>query len=548
MAVSRPRTVVLCFDGLSFDYLDAFDLPNFSSLRSRGIEAPLESTFPPWTGSAWPSMYTGMDPSNHGVFDFFSFRQRYPDESELVTRNDVKAPAIWNYLSTLGLPTIVLNMPVTYPVEPIEGVLLPGYLAPETADGYPAGIRQELDAELGTYRIYSRAELGQLDDYSVADYVELIDLRRRAARHLLKTKDWRLAIIQVQKTDAVFHKFNDTAAFERVYRAADDLLGTIVDTVGSDTNTVVCSDHGIGPTTGYRIYLNQILQRAGYVESTDSRTAVPRLKTEKERLTDDARGTDSPRGDRQMAPRAVSVARSGLERVGITMDDLSTVAHRLGVLQILTHHFSERIRATLERGIDWRASRAYCRSGNELGVRINLVGREPDGTVPEAEYETVRDELIDLLSKLETPDGAPAFEFVKRSEEVYRGPYRDDACDILFLPRGINHTIATNLMGVEFVSIDNHDHKSAGTFIGAGPRFDAAAELERLSLTDVAPIAMALLGCPVPDGMTGSVPDGLLTVPATIGAYEDVPFGSGVDEDGIDDEVENRLEDLGYLG
>ncbi len=40
------------------------------SIRKEGVETELESTFPPWTGSAWPSIYTGVDPAHHGVYSF----------------------------------------------------------------------------------------------------------------------------------------------------------------------------------------------------------------------------------------------------------------------------------------------------------------------------------------------------------------------------------------------------------------------------------------------------------------------------------------------
>ncbi|MFC6798826.1 alkaline phosphatase family protein [Haladaptatus sp. DYSN1] len=95
------KILVLGFDALDFEYLNRFsdELPNFASLRSKGVATPLASTMPPWTGSAWPSMYTGVDPSYHSVYDFFSHDARAPTESTLITRNDVRAPALWNYLT-----------------------------------------------------------------------------------------------------------------------------------------------------------------------------------------------------------------------------------------------------------------------------------------------------------------------------------------------------------------------------------------------------------------------------------------------------------------
>jgi predicted AlkP superfamily phosphohydrolase/phosphomutase len=267
---STSRTVVLSFDALTFRYLDEFgvDLPNFNALRERGVEAPLRSTFPPWTASAWPSMFTGTDPSHHGVFNFFDYGEGYPDSASTVTRQDVKAPALWDYCSVLDLPSIVLNMPVTHPADPIDGVLIPGFMAPEDAAGHPEGIRAELDSAVGEYRINPGTE-GSRDKAAKLDgYIEQIDTHGHAAEHLLTNHDWRLAVVQVQETDSVFHNFDDQTAFRPVYRAADRLVGTIMEAVGNDVNVVVCSDHGMGPDAGYRIYLNEVLCQHGYVETT----------------------------------------------------------------------------------------------------------------------------------------------------------------------------------------------------------------------------------------------------------------------------------------
>jgi len=550
-----PRTVVCCFDGLDADYLDRFDCPRFDALEARGVSAGLTSTFPPWTGCAWPSMYTGTDPSDHGVYDFFAFADGYPDDADLVTRDDVRAPALWNYLTARDRPSVVVNVPVTYPAEPIDGVVVPGYLAPEEADGHPDGIRERLADELGEYHVYSRAERGVTDEHSVGDYVVLIDRRRRAVEYLLETEPWHLAVVQVQKTDAVFHNFDDETAFERVYEAADRFLGGVIDTVGSETNVVVCSDHGIGPTDGYRIYLNEVLREQGYLTATREAADLPKLGDEKEWLT----GDDEPSGDgesnsddQSLTARALSRTTGALERVGVTPDDLASVADRVGVLPYVTERFSGTLRNSLERGVDWRASRAYCRSGNELGVRINLAGREPDGVVPEDEYEPVRSALIDDLAALETPDGEPAFEWVKPREAVYSGPRADAACDVLVMPRGMNNAIATNLLGAQFVPVDGYDHKREGVFVGAGPGFEfdrgeTETRVEPLSLVDVAPLVMSLLGCPVPERMTGAAPESLLSTPIRTEAYGDVPYGSGTGGGLTDESVEGHLADLGYL-
>jgi predicted AlkP superfamily phosphohydrolase/phosphomutase len=538
---SGSRTVVLGFDALSLEYLDAFDLPNFETLRGRGVCQPLPSSFPPWTGSAWPSMYTGMDPGHHGVYSFFDFDGRYPGGADLVSRNDVDAPALWNYLSTTGLESAVLNVPVTHPAEPVDGVLVPGYLAPEGAAGHPDGIREQLSAALGeTYRIYASREVGEADDAMLRSYVDLIGLRARAARTLLETRDPDVAVFQVQKTDTVFHQFDDTAAHRRVYEAADAFLGTVLDAAGPDANVVVCSDHGIGPARGYNVYVNEILRRAGLVEATpDGQT--PTLGESKHQL---AGGSGASTSERGLSRRAVSGVASALATVGIQPGDVYAAASRVGAGEALRRVLPDA--GSLVQHVDWAASRAYCRSGPELGVRLNLAGREPAGQVPPGEYEAVRERVIALLRGVETPDGEPAFDWVRPREAVYDGPHVDSACDVLVRPAGENHIVATSLVGTDFVPVDKYTHKSEGVFLAAGPDFASTDPIAGLSLPDVAPIVMALSGCAVPERMTGAVPEGLLRSPVETRAYDVPRYGSGTVADG-DDRVEARLADLGYL-
>ncbi|WP_205427228.1 alkaline phosphatase family protein [Halorussus sp. MSC15.2] len=333
---SNHNTVVLGFDALDFNYLDAFEssLPNFASLRESGVEAPLESTFPPWTGSAWPSMYTGTDPSHHGTYGFFHHTDGYPSDDVLVTRDHVREPAIWNYLTAISEPVVVLNVPVTHPAEPVEGVLVPGYLAHEEDAGYPEGVRDELSEAIGEeYRIYSEAETSEDCDDKEGSSLDLIRMRGEAAEYLLTEYDWRVAVVQVQKTDTVFHDFDDREAFRRAYERADEVLGR-VRAAADDANVVVCSDHGMGRVDGYTVYVNEILRNAGFVETTTD-SSGPSLMTEKATLTGTASDSDGSAaasgGGPSVTGQVVSAATATLDRVGVSPGDAYALATRLGL-------------------------------------------------------------------------------------------------------------------------------------------------------------------------------------------------------------------------
>ena len=541
------RTLVLGFDALDGRYLDRFAdaTPTLSELRSDGVSAPLDSTHPPYTASAWPSMYTGTDPSHHGVYGFFTFD--YPDDGQLVTRNDVDAPAIWNYLSERGIPSVVVNVPVTHPAEPMEGVLVPGYLGGEDDAGYPEGIRDDLSDAIGEeYRIYSSEEVADDPEAKLQGFLDLVDMRKRAAVELLSGQEWELAVVQVQKTDTVFHSFDDETAFRAVYEAADDLAAAVIDAVDGPVNVVVCSDHGMGRKEGYQIQINDVLRRAGYVEGTRDADSVS-LPDEKRRLMGDDRGTDDGDVFSSLLYGSAAAAERVLSRLGVTPGRVYGLAESIGVEKLFVDIVPDRIRQSAGESVDWRASQAYCRSPSRLGVRLNLEGREPSGTVPAAEYERVRGELIDLLSNLETPDGEPAFESVLPREAVYDGPHLDGAPDVLVSPQNANHVLSTSLYGREFIPVNVHDHDPTGVFIGHGPGFDHDASPDRLSLTDIAPIAMALTGQPVPQQMTGSVPRGVLSDPVERADYGEVSFGAAHTVEDAREEVTESLVDLGYI-
>jgi predicted AlkP superfamily phosphohydrolase/phosphomutase len=123
---------------------------------------------------------------------------------------------------------------------------------------------------------------------------------------------------------------------------------------------------------------------------------------------------------------------------------------------------------------------------------INLEGREPRGSVPEAEYEEKRAELRADLEALEGPDGEKVCERVVPKEEAFRGEHDDIAPDLVAIP---NH-------GFDLKS----GFKGGSDVFGTGPRngmhsFDNAtllvddpeADIEDVDLFDITPTLLDLL-------------------------------------------------------
>ena len=136
-----PRLLVLGLDGLDFSLVRKMllqgSLPNLARLARQGGFAPLETTAPPQSPTAWSSFITGLSPGHHGVFDFI---QRDPKtltpylSTSRVTpgRRLILGPLaiplgggraellrrqkpFWWYLSGAGIPATVIKIPAHFP-------------------------------------------------------------------------------------------------------------------------------------------------------------------------------------------------------------------------------------------------------------------------------------------------------------------------------------------------------------------------------------------------------------------------------------------------
>ena len=203
--VTDRRVLVIGLDACCLSVLnplfEAGVAPTLETLFEDGVCGPLESQIPPWTASAWPSMYTGKNPGKHGVFDFLSF-EGY--DWNVVNATHVRERAIWELLSDHGISSVIVNVPVTHPARPFDGALIPGMTAPEDPDCHPSGILEDVKTACGGYRIYPQS--GPEPDRSIEGYERTIELRGAAFRYLLERFEPEFGFVQFQLTDSVFHE------------------------------------------------------------------------------------------------------------------------------------------------------------------------------------------------------------------------------------------------------------------------------------------------------------------------------------------------------
>ena len=70
---------------------------------------------------------------------------------------DLTLPTLWRLLSDAGRRMIVINVPVTYPPEPVNGLLISGMMTPNTRVQFthPPELAQELEQAVGRYPVFT---------------------------------------------------------------------------------------------------------------------------------------------------------------------------------------------------------------------------------------------------------------------------------------------------------------------------------------------------------------------------------------------------------
>src|SRR5580704_4219363 len=150
------RVIVLGVDGMDPNFVarhwDA--LPNLKQLRDEGGLLPLATTTPPQSPVAWATFITGLDPAQHGLFDFV---HRDPATLEPISsmaqtlepahrleigsyvlplsgariRSFRRGRTFWEILTEHGVPVNILRIPTNYPPQQHAGEALSGMGTPD---------------------------------------------------------------------------------------------------------------------------------------------------------------------------------------------------------------------------------------------------------------------------------------------------------------------------------------------------------------------------------------------------------------------------------
>jgi len=508
-----PKVIALALDAGGCELVERWcregHLPTLAALRERGPWLRLGSTTHIGSGAAWPSTYMGISPGQHGIY--FPHRQILNGSyhiGKFYAVDILKRPPFWIVAARRGAKIAVFDAPYTrrYEESDIEGIQISGWgnLADYSNKGsWPPELMQELKDEFGHhplegwYHSQPRTIAGwrQLRQ----QFLDSVRKRGEIAEALLRREDWDLFVADFEEIHYAAHFFwhlmdpthpdHDPEAgaavgdtLLAVYREVDRALARLLD--GRDDATVlVFSNQGMGANYSGNHLLPAILARLGM---------------------SGGRGRAAPVG-----PRAI---RALLQRVPTTWVEALKELVPTGLWDTWT-------RRALFFGNGWKDSRAFfLPSDYSGGIRVNLKGREPHGTVaPGEEYEALCRELMRELASLENPEtGKSAVREIFLVRDRYRGDHLDGLADLMVVweedapIRALASPTIGTVAGspsdeMAMTAVRSGGHRDEAFLAAAGPQIRTDAFRGAGSVMDIAPTVLRLLGQPVPDYMDGRV-------------------------------------------
>jgi len=504
----QSKVIVIGLDGATFKIIEPLlaqnALPGIGKLVKNGTKATLLSTIPPATIPAWPSFMTGMNPGKHGVFDFFKYDK---GRNRIITGDDICAKTIWEVLSDFGKRSIVMNVPATYPLKKINGIIVSGLLTPEGEEFIsPPAEREFIDSAADGYRINENICL--LSDKEILSDLYLVTQKQRKAfLALLQQKEWDFAMIMFRGTDVAQHLFwEQQEIIKQFYRFVDSTAEELID-IFPDAMIVVISDHGF-QSQEKDFHINKWLVDNGFM-------SIKRGGKDKLQIYQEIEKLSGRKGFILRTMPRLQCLGKFCRCLGINRDKIENFLSGIGIkwAKMNIPDWIRRLVASKDYQIDWshtKAATSQFWTPESKAISINVKEKFMQGTVESHEYENIRKKILEQLCRLEDPEtNKPIVKKIWLKEELYWGPCLEEAPDmILELQNGYN---ITDIFTAEsYVSKRKNlkgCHHREGILVIAGKDIKKEQILaeKNILLWDLAPTILHYLNIPIPQDCDGRV-------------------------------------------
>jgi predicted AlkP superfamily phosphohydrolase/phosphomutase len=277
--MSENKALFIGLDGVPYGLIKQLSergvMPACAALFDQGTLAEMDSSIPEVSCVSWTSIITGVNPGQHGVFGFYdlepqSFNIRFHSFDR------VSYPTIWSRLGESEKKSVVINVPATYPAQPMNGILVSGFVAPDLEKAtWPRSLVSTL-LQLNYQTDLDLEKASEHPETLFEGFLSSVYIRASIVRHLLSQDNWSLFFLVFTETDRLHHYLWHTLedpdhehhnTFLDCYREIDTRIGEIVEDFGQaapEGLVVMASDHGFGRLRT-DVNLNRWLCEEGYL-------------------------------------------------------------------------------------------------------------------------------------------------------------------------------------------------------------------------------------------------------------------------------------------
>ncbi len=250
-------------------------MPNSERLLKTGTLVPMKSALPEVSSAAWASIVTGQNSGGHNVYGFTDLMDGSYTLGFTSSRTFRSKP----FWARDGAgPSLIMNVPQTYPAQPLSGMLVSGFVAldlkravqPPEELAWLESIGYSIDADMSLIEKGKEKFVGELH--------RVMSARCQALHHHWDREAWQNIMFVFTGTDRLNHylweDYEDTSSpyhqlFLDFYHEVDRELGFIIDRLDDDVTITTVSDHGF---TRQRMSVNAncLLADGGFLKLKES--------------------------------------------------------------------------------------------------------------------------------------------------------------------------------------------------------------------------------------------------------------------------------------
>ncbi len=412
------KLIIIGVDGMDYDYVREHNhnLPFLNSLLENNNYPHMRSVFPADTTPAWATIFTGVDPSVHGIINFVNIGDQNNTYKKFNFDDDeFKGKTFWDKLSNEGYSNVIL-----FPMNIKKGWEINGLMITRPYNGkinvwphkksYLYNPNESILSSELEYTSENKLEL------VLEDFNKKYNEEYRITKLAIENENCDVFFSYFSTLDGIQHafwKYCDSKhpeypgnnkyqnAIINMYEKIDHMLKEFSNMI-PDVPMLVISDHGHGARPVWCARINEILKREGFLK--------PKCKV----------NNSSSRSGIRKILRNVGI--KFVQKYGLPTP-LKIILKKIPIWKKLFVSSND---------FDWENTIAYLSDLSAMknysygGIRVKHIdGINLDKLCDKIIYQ-IKDYKIDN-------ENIPAFKWIRRTNTLYHGKYLNRYPEIIFL-------------------------------------------------------------------------------------------------------------------